>query len=114
MRGGQIYSLSWGRMREAYDDVRYATRLQQLALANIDSDSIPLKREARRAMLWLERLDPATTDIDMARNGIIDRILLLQDAIARHGGVTPDPDMALRVARGAPPPQSVKEAGQEK
>ena len=114
MRGGQIYSLSWEGMREAYDDVRYATRLQQLALANIDSESIPLKREARRAMLWLERLDPATTDIDMARNGIIDRILLLQDAIARHGGVTPDPDMALRVARGAPPPQSVKEAGQEK
>jgi hypothetical protein len=39
----------------------------------------------------------------MVRAGIIDRILLLQDTIARHGGVTPDPDMALRVARGAPP-----------
>jgi hypothetical protein len=103
MRGGQIYSLSWEGMREAYDDVRYATRLQQLALANIDAEAVPLKREARRAMLWLERVDPATTDVDMVRTGIIDRILLLQDAIARHGGVTPDPDMALRVARGAPP-----------
>ncbi len=102
MRDGQIYTLSWEGMREAYDDLRYATRLQQLAKANIDSAAIPLKREARRAMLWLERVDPATTDVDMVRAGIIDRILLLQDAIARHGGVTPDPDMALRVPRGKP------------
>ena len=30
----------------------------------------------------------------MVRAGIIERILILQDTIARHGGVTPRADMA--------------------
>lgn len=99
MHGGQIYSLSWEGMREAYDDLRYLTRLQQLAKANLDAEAIPLKREARRAMLWLEKQDPATADLDMLRAGAIDRILLLQDAIAKHKGATPPADMAYASAQ---------------
>ena len=94
MRNGTIYTLSWEGLREAYDDLRYATRLRQLATANVGAEAEPLSREAKRALLWLEKQDGATADLDMVRAGIVHRILILQDTIARHGGVTPRADMA--------------------
>ena len=33
-------------------------------------------------------------DLDMVRAGIIDRILILQETIKRHGGVIPSADLA--------------------
>ena len=94
MRNGTIYTISWEGVREAYDDLRYATRLRQLASANLDAKDEPLRREAKRAQLWLERLDGATSDLDMVRAGLIHRILILQETIKRHGGVIPSADMA--------------------
>ena len=89
MRNGTLYTISWEGVREAYDDLRYATRLRQLASANLDAESEPLRREAKRAQIWLERLDGATSDLDMVRAGLIERILILQETIKRHGGVIP-------------------------
>ena len=89
MRNGSIYTIAWEGVREAYDDLRYATRLRQLASANLDAEAEPLRREAKRAQIWLEKQDGLTADLDMVRAGIIERILILQDTIARHGGVTP-------------------------
>lgn len=97
MRGGAIYTLAWEGMREAYDDLRYATRLSQIANANIASKSDPLRREAKRALLWLEMQDGKTADLDMVREGVIRRILVLQETVKRHGGVMPDANMALSV-----------------
>jgi len=93
---GELYKLAWEGYREAYDDLRYATRLMQLATANRDAKDVFLRREARRALAWMERLDPRLTDLDMLKAGIVERILLLQEAIAKHGGTTPDPNMNVR------------------
>lgn len=101
MRNGTIYTLSWEGLREAYDDLRYATRLRQLAQANIASDAEPLRREAKRALLWLEKQDGATADLDMVRAGLIHRLLVLQDTIKRHGGVIPPADMSNGAASAA-------------
>ena len=89
MRNGTIYTIAWEGVREAYDDLRYATRLRQLASANLTAEAEPLRREAKRAQIWLEKQDGLTADLDMVRAGIIERILILQDTIARHGGVSP-------------------------
>ena len=89
MRNGTIYTIAWEGVREAYDDLRYATRLRQLASANLKAEAEPLRREAKRAQIWLEKQDGLTADLDMVRAGIIERILILQDTIARHDGVIP-------------------------
>ena len=96
MRNGTIYTVAWEGVREAFDDLRYATRLRQLAEANLGAEADPLRREARRAQLWLEKQDGKAGDLDMIRAGIISRILVLQDAIARHKGVLPDANMAVK------------------
>ena len=62
---------------------------EPLASANLDAEAEPLRREAKRAQIWLEKQDGLTADLDMVRAGIIERILILQNTIARHGGVTP-------------------------
>ena len=93
---GAIYKLAWEGIREAYDDLRYLTRLKQLADANKAATDIFLRREAKRALAWLERLDPRLTDLDMIKSGVVTRILILQEAIAKHGGTMPDPDANVR------------------
>ena len=91
-RDGYIGKLALEGLREAYDDLRYATRLRQLALANRDSKDNDLRRESRRQLLWLENLDADTADLDMVRFGIIRRICLLQGMIQSRKGVLPQPD----------------------
>lgn len=100
MADGDIYKLAWEGMREAYDDVRYATRLKQLGEANKDAQDVFLRREARRALNWLERQDARLTDLNMLRAGIAERIVVLQEAIAKHGGSLPDPDMNMSKYEG--------------
>lgn len=96
MRNGSIYTIAWEGMREAYDDLRYATRLCQLASANLNSESEPLRREAKRAMIWLEKQNGQSASLDMLRMAIINRILILQDTIAKFNGTLPDADMSVR------------------
>lgn len=85
-RNGVINTLAMAGAREAYDDVRYATQLRQLALAHRDSKDIRLAREAKRQLLWLEQLDGKTADLDGFRTGAAHRILTLLDLIkAREG-----------------------------
>ena len=91
-----ICTLALEGYREAFDDIRYATRLRQLALANRDSKDNDLSRESRRQLLWLENLDGSTADLDMVRFGLIDRIWLLQDMIKAHKGVLPPADKVAK------------------
>ena len=65
------------------------TRLTQLAQANLDSKDPDLLREAKRAMLWIEKTDGLATDLDALRAGTAERIILLQDQIKKHGGTLP-------------------------
>ena len=89
---GYISKLALEGLREGYDDMRYATRLRQLALANRDSKDNDLRRESRRQLLWLENVDGKTADLDMVRFAIINRICILQDMIRSHKGVLPPAD----------------------
>ncbi len=92
--GDPLYKIAWEGLREAYDDLRYATRLKQIATANMEAADIALRREARRALLWLDLLDGKKCDLDMTRAGIAGRIILLQDMVAGHGGVLPPAEQA--------------------
>lgn len=85
-KNGIINTLAIGGAREAYDDVRYATKLQTLALAHRDSKDIRVAREARRQLIWLERLDGEKADLDAFRIGAVHRILTLLDLIQLRGG----------------------------
>ena len=91
-KDGFIVKLCFEGCREAFDDLRYATRLRQLALANRDSGDNDLRRESRRQLLWLDALDCKTADPDTARLAIIQRIIILQNKIKKHHGVLPPPD----------------------
>lgn len=88
-RDGYIGKLALEGLREAYDDLRYATRLRQVALANREAKDLSLRREARRQLLWLENLDGETADLEMVRYAVIDRICILQELIEAKKGVLP-------------------------
>ena len=89
-RNALIPTLALVGTRAAYDDVRYATKLRELALAYRDDTSPQLAREARRQLAWLERLDGATYDLEAFRAGAAHRILTLLALIqAPPEGETP-------------------------
>ena len=91
-RDGLIYELCMGGYREALDDVRYMTRLRQIALANAEVEDETLRREARRQLLWLDRQNGYNADMDMVRLGCARRIVILQDLARARGGTVPPPD----------------------
>ena len=77
MQGGSIYELCWEGVREAYDDLRYLTRLTALAMENLEAKDENLLREARKSLLWIESIDGERDDLDAVRVGAISRILAL-------------------------------------
>ncbi len=97
MKGGWIKKLAFEGFREAFEDVRYYTCLKRLATKHVDSPDNDLRREAKRALRWLDRAerdssDPAlqktmrdAPDLRMLRAGVAERILTLQDMAARKG-----------------------------
>jgi len=93
-RNGILYSLCWDGMREAFDDLRWLTRLEQIADAYKNSDDFDLKTEAKRQLRWVEGRAILGSDVEMIRAGAQRRILVMQDAIRRHGGKIPPVDRA--------------------
>ncbi len=85
-QNGIINTLALLGTREAYDDVRYATRLQELALAHRDGKDVRLAREAKRQLHWLERVDGEHADMDAFRAGAAHRILAMMELIKIRGG----------------------------
>jgi len=72
-----IDTLAWEGFREGIDDIRYATKLKQLAEDALDS-SVPARiAAANKALNWLETTNERTTNSDLLRLGIIDRIMKL-------------------------------------
>jgi len=78
---GLIGTLKMSGYREAFDDVRYATKLQQLAYQFRDSKDQRLVREAKRQLAWLETVDGEKMDMDAFRTNVIHRILVMLDLI---------------------------------
>ena len=83
--GKLIYTLPWEGIKAAYEDVRYGTLLRKLAARHLDSPDEDLRREAKRAMVWLEQRDGNNADMTMLRAAITDRILVLLDLEAKKG-----------------------------
>lgn len=75
---GMIDTLAWEGFREGIDDVRYATFLKQEAQKAIESGNAEARREAKKALMWLELLDAKTADLSAARQEIIEYILKIQ------------------------------------
>ncbi len=79
-----IWKLAYDGMREAMNDVRYFTALKKLAVKYRDSPNETLRREARRQLIWLAKIDENTVDLDMLRAAVADRILTLQNLVAKE------------------------------
>ena len=85
-QGGFLETICWEGVREGFDDVRYATYLKKLAWPHLHDANEAVKREARRALVWLEAQNGADCTMQTVRLGIIDRILTLQALLAKNGG----------------------------
>jgi len=78
-RDGVIDTLAWEGVREAVDDVRYATRLKALARAAIATGKTENVYAGRRALQWLDQVDPKRVNLDTARLEMINRITALAE-----------------------------------
>ena len=84
-RGGFLETICWAGVREAYDDIRYATLLKRMATPLLQDGDETIRREARRALVWLENQDGDTASLKSVRFGIIDRILTLRRLLKAAG-----------------------------
>jgi hypothetical protein len=78
-RSGLIDTLQWEGYREAIDDIRYATKLQQLIRDALNSGDIQRILEARKAQQYLGLLDPVNADLNTVRIELIRYILTLMN-----------------------------------
>ena len=78
-RDGVIDTLAWEGMREAVDDVRYATLLKTLAAKAIATGKTEAQYAGRQALKWLELLDENSADLNTARLEMINYILKLSE-----------------------------------
>ena len=78
-RDGVIDTIEWEGIREAVDDVRYATKLQQLARKAIASGKVDAVYAGRKALQWLELIDERTADLNAVRLEMINTIIKLSD-----------------------------------
>lgn len=76
-----IDTIAWEGFREAIDDVRYATKLRQLAKAAIDSGEVAQLYAGRKALQWLANLDEETVDLNAMRMEMINYILELHKMV---------------------------------
>ena len=71
---GVVDTVAWEALREAFDDVRYATLLKQLATAAMAAADPATAALGREHLFWLESTDPETVDLDAFRAGAANRI----------------------------------------
>jgi hypothetical protein len=75
-----IDTLAWEGYREGIDDIRYATKLKQLAADAVASGEPARVSAANKALAWLETTDERSTSADLIRLEIVHHILKLLDA----------------------------------
>ncbi len=85
-QGGYLNTIRLTGIREAYDDVRYATLLKTNALKYRNSKDQALAREAKRQLLWLEMYNGDDGDLDMFRSAAAYRITTLMKLAAERSG----------------------------
>ncbi|WP_372636000.1 hypothetical protein [Cohnella sp.] len=74
-----IDTMAWEGFREGIDDIRYATKLKQVAEDALNSGNSARIAAANKALNWLETTDERKTNSDLLRLGIIDHIMKLLD-----------------------------------
>ena len=75
-----IDTLAWEGYREGIDDIRYATKLKQLAADAVASGEPARVAAAGKALTWLEATDERSTSADLIRLEMVHHILKLLDA----------------------------------
>ncbi|WP_309121094.1 hypothetical protein [Paenibacillus sp.] len=74
-----IDTLAWEGFREGIDDIRYATKLKQLAADAAASGDPERAAAANKALTWLEATDERSTNADLIRLEMIHHITKLID-----------------------------------
>ncbi|MGZ9584287.1 hypothetical protein [Paenibacillus marinisediminis] len=74
-----IDTIAWEGYREGIDDIRYATKLKQLAADAIASGQQERANAANNALTWLEEVDERSTNQDLLRLEMIRHILHMID-----------------------------------
>ncbi len=77
-RDGIIDTLHWEGFREAIDDIRYATKLQQVANQAIAAGGAERRYAGKKALQYLATLDESSADLNAARLEMINHILKIQ------------------------------------
>jgi hypothetical protein len=77
-RDGLVDTLQWEGYREAIDDIRYATVLQQEVRDALASDNFARQLQARKVQQYLAQLDAVSMDLNTVRMEMIAYILTLQ------------------------------------
>ena len=80
-RDDVLDSLAWEGIREALDDIRYATKLKELALQAMQSKDGDLMLLGRRALGYLAYWDEKRGDLDAHRYEAINYILQMAEAL---------------------------------
>jgi hypothetical protein len=74
-----IDTIAWEGFREGIDDIRYATKLKQVAADAIASGQQERVAAANKALNWLEVTDERSTNADLIRLEMINHIMILLD-----------------------------------
>ena len=82
---GVIGTLALEGVREAFDDIRYATLMKRLATEAMNSGREDLVREGKRQLVWLSQMPAYDGDLDYLRLAFAHRIMILQDLSEKHG-----------------------------
>ncbi len=83
-RDSVIDTLEWEGVREGLDDIRYATKLKQIATQAMQSPSVDAQYAGRNALSWLAYWDETREDLAAGRLEMIRYILAL-DATLKGG-----------------------------
>lgn len=82
-RDGVVNTIAWEGFREGIDDVRYATKLKQVAAEIIAGGKAEAVTEAKKALLWLELHDEKNGDLNAMRLEMIAAILKLNALLGK-------------------------------
>jgi hypothetical protein len=71
---GLVDTLEWDGFREGIDDIRYATKLRQLADEAIASGDLDRAYAGKKVRQWFAEMDGATVDLNAVRLEMIEKI----------------------------------------
>ena len=80
---GVLDTVAWESLREAFDDIRYATLLRQIGGEAMKSTDAKVAALGRECVFWLDMVDAETINLDAFRAEAAARIARMLDAGVR-------------------------------